>query len=258
MKQLDLKDYTKRYSGKLLGSNRKLKKSAMMTKGLSLLPHRLAGGFNLCPSSTEGCRTTCIVYSGNARFKGTNEGRYQRSRFFLEHKETFLDFLKFELSYFRGAVRLNTFSDIPWEKYIDMEDFEWVQFYDYTKIVDRYDRFLARKNMAKNDKSHLLRALVPNNYHLTFSYSGENGADCLEFLESKGTVSVVFKGSVPETFAGYPVINGDESDERWKDPEGHVIGLKYKTNTVHKDANQVALNTFVVKEGETMFITKRQ
>lgn len=244
MKQLDLKDYTKRYSGKLLGSNRKLKKSTMMTKGLSLLPHKLAGGFNFCPSSTEGCRLTCIVYSGNARFITTNEGRYQRSRFFLEHRDTFLDFLKFELSYFRGAVRLNTFSDIPWENYIDMEEFPWIQFYDYTKILRRYDDFLVGKRG------------MPSNYHLTFSYSGDNGGDCLNFLDAGGTVSVVFKGEIPKTFAGYPVVNGDESDERWKDPKGHVIGLKYKTNTVDKAANEVAFNSFVVKEGETMFNQK--
>lgn len=242
MKQLDLKDYTKRYSGKLLGSNRKLKKSAMMTKGLSLLPHTLAGGFNFCPSSTEGCRKTCIVYSGNARFKGTNEGRYHRSRFFLEYRDTFLDFLKFELSYFRGAVRLNTFSDIPWEKHIDMADFEWVQFYDYTKIVNRYHDFLDGR--------------MPKNYHLTFSYSGENGVNCMNLLEEGGTVSVVFKGKVPKTFHNFPVIDGDESDERWKDPKGHIIGLKYKTNTVNKFANETAFNSFVVTEGETLFNTK--
>jgi len=239
MKQLDLNDYTKRYSGKLLGSNKKLKKSTMMTKGLSLLPHKLAGGFNFCPSSTEGCRKTCIVYSGNARFATTNEGRYQRSRFFIEHRETFLDFLKFELSYFRGAVRLNTFSDIPWERYIELDKFEWVQFYDYTKIKSRYYNFLDGK--------------MPSNYHLTFSYSGENGQECCDILNEGGTVSVVFKGSIPKEFAGFPVINGDDSDERWKDSKGHVIGLTYKTNTVDKTANETALNTFVVKEGETVF-----
>ena len=242
MKQLDLKDYTKRYSGKLLGSNRKLKKSNIMTKGLSMLPHRLAGGFDFCPDSTDGCRRTCVVYGGNARFKGTNEGRYQRSRFFLEHRQTFIDFVKFELSYFRGAVRLNTFTDLPWEKYIDMTSFDWIQFYDYTKSPFRYQKFMNKE--------------MPHNYHLTFSYSGENGFACQKILESGGTVAVVFKGKKPKTFGGYPTYDGDEHDMRWSDPKGHVIALKYKINTIDREANKVAFNTFVVKEGETMFNQK--
>jgi hypothetical protein len=249
MKQLDLKDYIKRYAGKLLGSNFKLKKSDTQTRGLSLLPHKLAigggdkaKGFDLCPSSTEGCRRTCIYQSGNAMFKGVNEGRYQKTRFFFEHKRVFLNFLEAELSAFRGAVRLNVFSDVPWEHFLDMESMHWIQFYDYTKIVRRYDNFL--------------KGVLPKNYHLTFSYSGENGGDCLNFLSVGGVVSIVVKGRKPKTFGGYPCIDGDDNDMRWKDPAGHVVVLKYKNSMTNKDANKTEDNPFVVKEGETMFNVK--
>jgi hypothetical protein len=40
-------------------------------------------------------------------------------------------------------------------------------------------------------------------------------------------VAVVFK-SVPETYLGRPVINGDETDLRFLDPRGVIVGLKAK------------------------------
>lgn len=233
-------EYLRRYAGNLLGTNTKLKKSDMATRGLSLLPHKLAGGFNFCPSSTEGCRRNCLVDTGFAFNPNVNIGRYYKSRFFIEHRETFLDLLHEELNCFRGAVRLNMFSDIPWEKYIDMSKYDWIQFYDYTKIVDRYHNFLDGQ--------------MPKNYHLTFSYSGKNGINCKNLLDDGlATVSVVFEGKVPDTFAGCTVIDGDSNDERWTDPTGVIIGLKWKKSSVDKDANYIATNTFVVKKGETNF-----
>jgi hypothetical protein len=235
-------EYLRRYAGNLLGTNTKLKKSDMATKGLSLLPHKLAGGFDFCPSSTEGCRRNCLVDTGFAFNPKVNIGRYYKSRFFIEHRETFLDLLHEELNCFRGAVRLNMFSDLPWEKYIDMSKYEWIQFYDYTKIFDRYDKFLDKE--------------LPSNYHLTFSYSGRNGRVCTDLLDENGTVSVVFEGEVPKEFAGYTVINGDENDERWRDVQGRIVGLKWKKSSVDKDANYIATNSFVVKKGDTNFKTR--
>lgn len=246
MKKLELEEYLIRYGGKLLGSNKKLHKSDIKTKGLSLLPHTLAidesaevKGFNLCPSSTEGCRKTCIYQSGNARFTLTNIGRYYKTRFFFEHKQIFLNFLEAELSSFRGAVRLNVFSDLPWEKYLELDTMMWIQFYDYTKVTQRYENYLYGN--------------FPYNYHLTYSYSGRNGGQCLKFLKEGGVVSIVVKGKKPKTFGGYPCIDGDENDMRWKDKAGHVVVLKYKNSMTNKDANKTENNSFVVKEGETNF-----
>ena len=40
-------------------------------------------------------------------------------------------------------------------------------------------------------------------------------------------VAVVFH-KLPETYLGRPVINGDETDLRFLDPKGVVVGLKAK------------------------------
>ena len=83
------------------------------------------------------------------------------------------------------AIRLNGTSDIVWERtpvVIDgvkiasniMELFASVQFYDYTKYP-----------LAK-------RALLPNNYDLTFSRSESNQPDVIENLSNNRRVAVVF------------------------------------------------------------------
>jgi hypothetical protein len=48
-------------------------------------------------------------------------------------------------------------------------------------------------------------------------------------------VAAVFK-DVPDTWQGFPVINGDESDLRFLDPAGVVVGLKAKGDA-KKDAS---------------------
>jgi hypothetical protein len=109
------------------------------------------------------------------------------------------------------VFRLNGTSDIRWETVeVDghaniMELFPTVQFYDYTKLVNR-------------------RAL-PANYRLTFSLAENND---LAAWASGLNVAAVFKGKLPATFMGRPVIDGDETDLRFLDPVGIVVGLKAK------------------------------
>jgi hypothetical protein len=38
-------------------------------------------------------------------------------------------------------------------------------------------------------------------------------------------VAVVFRNKLPEAWKGFPVVSGDESDLRFLDPKGHVVGL---------------------------------
>jgi len=89
-----------------------------------------------------------------------------------------------------------------------------VQFYDYTK-----------------HKNPELR--VRENYHLTFSYSGENLGETLRVLAGgKVNASVVFgvkRGRpLPREWEGYRVIDGDRHDLRFKDRKGVVVGLRAK------------------------------
>ena len=69
---------------------------------------------------------------------------------------------------------------------------------------------------------------VPN-YNLTYSFSGYNWLMCERFLKEKiANVSVVFKSEPPKEYKEFKVINGDETDERFLDDKGVIIGLKYK------------------------------
>jgi hypothetical protein len=94
-----------------------------------------------------------------------------------------------------------------------MEMFPAVQFYDYTKSERRMFDFLLGK--------------MPANYHMTFSRSENNEASCARVLALKGNVAAVFS-KLPKRFLGVLVVSGDDSDLRFLDPAGVVVGLTPK------------------------------
>jgi hypothetical protein len=113
------------------------------------------------------------------------------------------------------CVRLNGTSDLGWEGLARdiMQEFAEVQFYDYTKVLSRMVRYCDGR--------------LPLNYHLTFSRSESNWADCLTVLNAGGNVAAVFE-ALPESFAGFRVVAGDESDLRFLDARGVIVGLSAK------------------------------
>src|SRR5690606_16837608 len=132
--------------------------------------------------------------------------RIKKTKLFFEHREFFMKWLVNEIANAKRkakkagygfSVRLNGTSDLNWNAYkvYDKNVFELfpdVQFYDYTKIVNKFN------NIAPN-------------YHLTLSYTGYNWEECNNVLSKGHNVAVVFnvkKGqALPETFNGYPVID---------------------------------------------------
>jgi hypothetical protein len=98
--------------------------------------------------------------------------------------------------------------------------FPHAQFYDYTKNVLRMHNFLLGK--------------LPPNYHLTFSFSGHNADLCRSILSRGGNVAVAFArplGSTyarPSTFLGFPTIDGDATDLRFRDAPGTIVALRAK------------------------------
>lgn len=229
------------YKGKLLsiGSNPKINKSDKSGKGfktaiLHLSPYKLSGK-NFCPNASPGCIDGCLNTSGHGRFDKTQEARLRRSKFFINDRQGFMHQLILELWAFvrhckkrdlKPAVRLNGTSDIPWEnirftkKEYDFpcngeNIFEWfpmVQFYDYTK-----------------SKKRALSKTLPKNYDLTFSRSEITPyKDIFSIISSRKNIAVVFKDSIPAYFEGLPVINGDNTDLRFLDPKGFIIGLSAK------------------------------
>jgi len=190
---------------------------------LHLAPAILSGK-EVCPKRTAGCTIACLNTAGRGGMfkKGetTNviqQARIRKTKMFFENREQFLTDIESDIrlgiqqAEKKGMIpcfRLNGTSDIAWEKYGIIQKFPTVQFYDYTKIRGR-------------KVSHL------TNYHLTFSKAESNDMD-VRLAASEGmNVAVVFK-NVPKTYIGRPVINGDETDLRFLDPNGVIVGLKAK------------------------------
>jgi hypothetical protein len=101
-----------------------------------------------------------------------------------------------------------------------------VQFMDYTKDIAR-----------------VLDPGRPANYHLTFSRSEANEAECLRALETGHNVTVVFRAPpFPATLWGYPVIDGDRDDLRFLDPAPCIVGLKAKGAGARRDTTGFVLD----------------
>lgn len=206
---------------------RKGEKKGWITFGIHLAPASLSG-FNVCDSSSAGCRFACLNTAGRGAMSSVQRARIAKTRLFFKDKPMFLSMLWKEITAGikkaakngkQPCFRLNLTSDLPWEKIkfngqSVFESFPNVQFYDYCKSPERMTKFVNGE--------------MPSNYHLTFSRSESNGALALAFLKSGGNVAMVFRKSLPATYFGHEVIDGDETDLRFLDGSGKIIGLKEK------------------------------
>ena len=187
-------------------------------------------GKEVCPKRTAGCTAACLNTAGRGGIfkKGetTNviqQARIRKTKLFFENRPEFMSKLLKDINNaikyaekkgLTPVFRLNGTSDIAWEKYEILEGrnifqmFPEVQFYDYTKVNNR-------------KVSH-----IPN-YHLTFSKADGNDMDVRIALQAGMNVAAVFR-EVPETYLGRTVINGDETDLRFLDIKGVIVGLKAK------------------------------
>ncbi len=208
-------------------------KKGYLTGVLYLAPAEEAQtGYNLCPMASDECKRACLYGAGMAGvFPTIKAARVKKTRDYIVDPKAFVERLRADirslvrLAKSRGmipAVRVNGTSDIPKLAMRLAREFPNVQFYDYTKIPRPYQRVLP-------------------NYHLTFSFSGTNLEQCLESLEQGVNVAVVFPtADMPPTWHGYHVVNGDESDLRFLDARGVIVGLKAKG-----DARKLAAGGFV-------------
>jgi len=196
--------------------------------GLSLMPDNI-----LCAGSkAAGCMELCLKTSGLAGIYPTiNEARQKKADFFHNDREGFIKQLMRELANFdrlciktgkQGCVRLNVLSDIQWEKLGIPQAFPNLFFYDYTKIASR-----------------LNSVNVPSNYKLMFSYSGRKQyRNQVELaLKTDVPVAVVFRGDLPKTFLGRPVIDGDKSDLFNVKSGKVVVGLVAKGKARKSDSD---------------------
>lgn len=153
----------------------------------------------LCVGSSKECRASCLVFTGQngaVQFNDLSKMYVERALFFepLAFGRMLIEAIDAHYAYCRRAglrpyIRLNVYSDIPWELFFpDLFDhFEakyghdpkrgGLWFYDYTKIQGRAPR-------------------PRPNYDLTFSYSGSNLNATRAALESGMRVAVVFAREV--------------------------------------------------------------
>ena len=200
---------------------------------LHFSPHTLSGVMNVCSMATIGCKIACLNSAGRGGIykKGftTNviqQARIRKTRLFHSDKVEFFNQLIADVKLAQKqtarmgkklSIRLNGTSDIVWEKkripsgeFMGMtifEAFPLVQFYDYTKIIKR---------------------VTPSNYHLTFSNADGNSLNVIKAITADMNIAVVFRGALPSTWRGLPVISGDDSDLRFLDLPNHIIGLTAK------------------------------
>ena len=205
-------------------------KKGYLTGIIYLAPYTLSG-VNLCPTAKlAGCHEACLYTAGRGIFSSVQKARLNKTVKFNNDLQGFMSQLIIDIKAlqkkatklgFIPLVRLNGTSDIRYENiYFDHNDqsvtifevFPAIQFYDYTKIVNR-----------KN---------IPSNYDLTFSYSNklEYRDYAMKAFRQGLRVAVVFrdKKSIPSTFMGKKCIDGDNTDIRHLDPQNLVVALYAK------------------------------
>lgn len=195
----------------------------------------------ICPNAGE-CMDLCLKKSGNMKFDSSRKARINRTKLYFQDRELFLAKLDVEIKELKREaqkqnkkplIRLNGTSDINWTAYSIFKNNPDIDFYDYTKRLDLYKKFLLCKNEpdAKMyyDKEMNDNWKWPENYHLIYSFSEKsNLKQVRSFLKNNGQVAVVFKHNFPKTWKGFEVIDGDKHDLRILDKVGVVIGLKAK------------------------------
>ena len=204
-------------------------------KIMHLSPSTSSGFGNTCGRETIGCKDSCFRNSGFFLLKHVQSAHDFKTEWFFKEPSSFGPVLLGEcISHQyeslrdgrKPVIRLNGTSDIAWEEDLP-EVFERcpdTQFFDYTKHFSRMLRFVG--GIAAGSSSSTGRGF-PANYHLTFSRSENNWIDCEDVLDIGGNVAVVFEEK-PETYGGYPVIDGDKHDLRFLDDSPRIVGLTPK------------------------------
>ena len=224
---------------------------------MHLAPADLSG-YQTCPKATAGCKAACLNTAGRGGMfkKGENtntiqQARIRKTKMFFENRTEFMAQLvkDIELGIKQSVkkdlipvFRLNGTSDLSFEKYEVVRNgvlyrnifdaFPETQFYDYTKILGR------KVNDIKN-------------YSLTFSAADGNDTDVMKAIAQGYNIATVFgikkTEPMPEYYNGLPVFNGDESDLRFLDPKGVVVGLYAKGKAKKDTSGFVKYPTIMMK-----------
>lgn len=202
-----------------------------------------SSGVNMCAmAEIASCIDACLNTAGRGAMSSVQMSRLRKTLFMLQYWDEFQAMLWREIDRhakycrkhgYKCAVRLNGTSDVRWEIKIwdTMVYFhKWwdVYFYDYTKIANR---------------------IVPDTsiYDLTFSYSGvekyQRHVDTALAMGMRLAVVFRYRTQIPKSFMGMDVVDGDDSDLRFLEPQGVVSALYAKGKAVH-DTSGFVVDTF--------------
>ena len=219
-------------------SNAKTKKNYRPTKILYLHPS-VVDDKDMCPYASKGCRASCLNTAGRGAMITVQEARLRRTEFYVRNRLDFYNQLHKEINSFakhygkRGkdvVMRLNGTSDQPLVETLIVAQMREIPsnviFYDYTK---------------NHKKAGTRIQPSGHRYTVAFSYSEKEGSEtqAKNVLSNGGIVAVVFD-KLPDTYWGYPVIDGDERDDLMLDCNaGTILGLKAKGKAVHDNSGFV-------------------
>jgi hypothetical protein len=201
--------------------------SGWLTGILYLSPANLSGR-EMCQWRTLGCTKSCLNTAGKGALKNVQQARLRKTRLLIDNPGHFMGLLDNDIGKLawaaakrglRPCVRLNGTSDIPWETIATdiITRNGPVQFYDYTKSMERCVRFASRS--------------LPGNYHLTYSRRGPQfDHEVNEMMRIGVNVAAVFDKPFRSgaNFMGYSAIDGDLSDLRFLDRSPSIVWLRGK------------------------------
>lgn len=190
-----------------------------------------SSGREVCPKRSPGCTEACLNRAGLGQVKMVQAGRLRKTLWYHEDRDGFMHQLvkdieagirRAERQGMTPCFRLNGTSDIPWERVRlagknVFEMFPKVQFYDYTKMLNR-------------------KVSGYKNYHLTFSRSESNDRDVAKAMAAGMNIAVVFD-TLPKRYLGRRVVSGDHDDLRFLDGKNIIVGLKAKGIRGRRDAS---------------------
>lgn len=191
----------------------------------------------LCPfAHLAGCFDPCLKSAGRGAFNSTQRARAAKTRFFYENQRAFMlsmcadiwtESRRAERLGFQLLVRPNGTSDIPYENIkIDgltiFQMFPDITFYDYTKHPSRK---LDGKTAGNYDLTYSFSMLTPKQISIKGLSNTANQRTAVVFQN---------RADIPESFRGWPVIDGDDTDVRHIEPQQVVVAL-YAKGKAKKD-----------------------
>jgi len=192
------------------------------TIGFNLSPSKEAFRFtgrDMCLFASLGCIASCLKLSGHNALTMATIARIARTILWVKKPTTFLHWAGVEIARhkrwadnkgLRLAIRPNLLSDD-------------------TELAGRIKAMVGAEIPVYDYTAVLSAMTCGDGVHRTFSRKEGRDLETLTALRHDKPVAVVFAGDLPMEWNGYPVIDGDVHDLRFKDSHGAVVvGLKVK------------------------------